>query len=71
MRKTFAWVLLALWVILAGIVFWLILVPKPAKLPQWLPPEAIRIFFVVLVLGTVLYGVGWVYRRGMNSAKQR
>jgi hypothetical protein len=44
-------VLIVCWAVVAGCVLLLIFIPKPAKLPSWLPdPQTLRLFLILLTL---------------------
>jgi hypothetical protein len=60
------------WTLVAGCVLLLVAIPKPMRLSSWFPnPQSFRVLLVLLMLLSVLYGVGWLYRQGMNIRRQK
>ena len=60
------------WASIAGGVLLLIFIPKPGKLPPWIPnPLSLRVFLVFLMLLSVVYGVGRLYRQGIRLARKK
>jgi hypothetical protein len=72
MRNVMGRILVFGWSLVAACVVLLIFIPKPSKLPSWLPdPEAFRVFLIVLMLFSVAYGIGRLYRQGMKHARKK
>lgn len=60
-------ILIAGWTIMLGGTLLLVVFPKLAVLIPH--PEYIRVFLVAFVPFSAVYGLVWVYRRGMKRAK--
>jgi hypothetical protein len=62
----FGKILVACWVFFWGFVLLLVVFPQMiARIPH---VELLRLFLIALVLISAIYGVSWLYRRGMKVA---
>lgn len=61
-------ILITCWALVAAVVLLLTIMPKRAILPFWFP-DGIRLFLVLLVLVSIVYGVRRMYLRGMAGAR--
>jgi len=64
----FGKILIGCWVFFWGFIILLAIFPKQiARIPHL---ELIRPFMIVLVLVSAIYGIAWLYRRGMKTARK-
>ena len=72
MRKAMNRVLVFGWSLVVACVVFLLIIQKPAKLTPWFPdPMTFRTFLILLVLLSVAYGIGRLYREGMKHAQKK
>jgi hypothetical protein len=72
MREAVKRILVFGWSLVVACVVFLLIIQKPAKLPPWFPDwQAFHAFIILLMLLSVAYGIGRLYRQGMKHARKK